>query len=120
MKLTGSFIVCVGAGLFTAGALVLNDGSPSAGSSSRPEVGPTTQVEISDFAFTGTPVAPGSAVTVANRDGQPHTLTASNGAFDTGQIPSGKAVAFIAPSAPGTYEIVCTIHPSMHGQLVVA
>jgi plastocyanin len=120
MKLTGSLIVCAAAGLFTVGALVLNDGSTTtAASSGGPEVGPTTQVEISDFTFAAAPVAPGSTVTVANRDGESHTLTAANGSFDTGQIPSGKAVAFLAPSAPGTYQIVCTIHPSMHSELVV-
>ena len=50
---------------------------------------------------------------------RPHTVTASDGEFDSGQIPSGNAVAFIAPSTPGTYQIVCTIHPSMDGELVV-
>lgn len=119
MKLTGSLLVCAAAGAFMAGALVLNGGPSTSASAGGPQVGPTTQIEISDFAFTATPVAPGSTVTVANRDGEAHTATASDGEFDSGQIPSGKAVAFIAPSTPGTYQIVCTIHPSMHGELVV-
>jgi len=119
MKLTGSLIVCAGAALFTAGALVLNGSPSTAASAGGPQVGSTTQIEISGFAFAATPVAPGSIVTVANRDGESHTVTASDGDFDSGQIPSGKAVAFVAPTKPGTYQIVCTIHPSMHGELVV-
>jgi plastocyanin len=118
MKLTGSLLVCAAAGTFVAGALVLNGGPSTSASAGGPQVGPTTQIEISDFAFAATPVAPGSTVTVANRDGEAHTATASDGEFDSGQIPSGKAVAFIAVDA-GTYQIVCTIHPSMHGELVV-
>ena len=50
---------------------------------------------------------------------EPHTVTAADGSFDSGQIPSGNAVSFVAPSAPGTYQFVCTIHPSMQGQLIV-
>ena len=55
----------------------------------------------------------------ANRDAEPHTVTAVDGSFDSGPIGSGLAVSFAAPAAPGTYAFVCTIHPSMTGQLVV-
>ena len=131
MKLTGSLVVIAGAGLFVAGALVLNDGSspassaapvaPAAGEAAgAAETGAATQIEISGFAFASTPVAPGATVVAANRDAEPHTVTAIDGAFDSGQIATGNAVSFAAPSAPGTYEFVCTIHPSMSGQLVVA
>ena len=65
------------------------------------------------------PVAPGSSVVAANRDAEPHTVTAADGSFDSGPIGSGLAVSFAAPAAPGTYAFVCTIHPSMTGQLVV-
>ncbi len=83
-------------------------------------MGAATQIEISGFAFASAPVAPGATVVAANRDAEPHTVTAIDGAFDSGQIATGNAVSFAAPSAPGTYEFVCTIHPSMSGQLVVA
>jgi hypothetical protein len=67
MKLTGSLLVCAAAGLFTAGALVLNGGPSTTGPAGGPQVGATTQIEISDLAFAATPVAPGSTVTVASR-----------------------------------------------------
>ncbi len=132
MKLTGSLVVIAGAGLFTAGALVLNDGSSPAssaapGPSAAAEAtgvagaaGAAPQIEISGFAFASTPVAPGTTVVAANRDAEPHTVTAVDGAFDSGQIATGNAVSFAAPPTPGTYEFVCTIHLSMSGQLVVA
>lgn len=63
-------------------------------------------------------VAPGASVTVANLDGEPHTVTADDGSFDQG-VDGGASAAFVAPATPGTYSFVCRIHPSMHGQIVV-
>ena len=70
MKLTASLIVCAAAGLFTAGALLFDDAPAPA----QPLSG--TQIEISGFAFASSPVAPGSSVVAANRDAEPHTVTA--------------------------------------------
>ena len=61
----------------------------------------------------------GAAVEVSNADGTAHTLTARDGAFDTGAVDAGTTVAFTAPAAPGTYDYFCAIHPSMTGSLVV-
>lgn len=80
--------------------------------------GPT--ISIADFAFsTLDPVAAGSTVTVTNSDGAPHTLTAVDGGFDTGNVGGGESITFTAPSEPGIYEFFCAIHPNMTGQLVV-
>jgi plastocyanin len=64
-------------------------------------------------------VAPGTKVTVVNQDKAPHTATAVNKSFDTGTIAGGKSGTFTAPSTPGTYSYVCTMHPSMTGTLIV-
>jgi plastocyanin len=79
------------------------------------------QVQIADFAF-GAPaqIGAGGELVVTNADGAPHTLTAIDGSFDTGTIDGGGAVAMVAPTAAGTYEFFCAIHPSMTGQLVVS
>ena len=78
-------------------------------------------VSIEGFAFSSLePVAPGSTIEVTNLDSAPHTLTATNGEFDTGNIDQNQTVTITAPSAPGTYEFFCAIHPSMTGQLVVS
>ena len=77
-------------------------------------------ITISDFAFGGeTVVAPGATITVSNTDGAPHTVTADDGEFDTGQIGGGETTTFVAPTEPGTYEFFCGVHPSMTGSLVV-
>ena len=74
---------------------------------------------IKGFAFqTPASVSPGATVTVRNEDGTAHTVTADSGnAFDD-QAPSGTST-FTAPSRPGSYPFHCTIHPFMHGTLVV-
>ncbi len=113
MKISGSLIVCAAAGLFIAGALLLDDGpSRPAASAAPPAAGAAaTQIEISGFAFAAAPVAPGSTVVVANRDAEPHTVTASDGSFDSGQIASGNAVrpsprpAHLAPTSSSARSI---------------
>ncbi|MER7728331.1 cupredoxin domain-containing protein [Streptomyces sp. NPDC096323] len=77
---------------------------------------------IKDFAFhpAAPTVAPGTRVTVINKDGATHTVTATgNKAFDTGEVKSGQTVTFRAPARPGSYPYICTIHPTMHGSLTV-
>jgi plastocyanin len=78
-------------------------------------------VTIRNFAFVplSLTVAPGTAITVANQDRAPHTMTAGNRAFDSGTIPGGQSGQITAPSTPGTYPYFCTIHPSMTGVLIV-
>ncbi|MDI2130109.1 cupredoxin domain-containing protein [Yinghuangia seranimata] len=81
----------------------------------------TTTVTIENFKFTPAAfsVAPGATVTVVNMDPVPHTLTANNKAFDTGTIAAGATATFTAPTAPGTYPYLCTIHTYMTGTLTV-
>ncbi|WP_188479886.1 cupredoxin domain-containing protein [Primorskyibacter flagellatus] len=80
----------------------------------------TTTVTIDGFAFSPKKIVvkAGSAVTFVNRDGAPHTATATNGAFDTGNLGKGseKTVTF---DTPGTYGYICSYHPSMKGTVVV-
>ena len=65
-------------------------------------------------------ISPGATFVVANDDPVEHTVSSTAGAFDSGTLAGGTAVALVAPTAPGTYEFACSIHPSMRGQLVVA
>lgn len=76
---------------------------------------------ISNFTFTpaSLTVRPGARITVANHDTTAHTTTADNGqSFDTGDIDPGSS-ASLALSKSGTYRYHCSIHPFMHGTLVV-
>lgn len=91
---------------------VTSDGSGSTGAAARNG----TEVIIKNFAFAPTPlrVKAGTTVTVANNDGTPHTLTADDGAFDTGRL-DGDAQRRITIDTPGTYAYHCQIHTSMTG-----
>lgn len=93
--------------------------SSSAGSSSTPaSSGP--EITISGFAY-GAPltVKAGTKITVKNSDAAEHTVTADDGtSFDVSAAPGG-TTTFTAPSKPGTYKFHCSIHPQMHGTLIV-
>ena len=90
--------------------------APAAGSGSAGGSGAV--ITIKDFTFT-TPasVSPGVKVTVHNMDGLAHTVTADDGGFDS-PAPAGSS-SFTAPTTPGSYPFHCSIHPEMHGVLVV-
>jgi plastocyanin len=121
-RITGSLVVCVGAGVFTAGALLFGPGedtsvpsvapAPGASSTASPTLG------ISGFKFASITVKPGASVSIANRDDATHTVTADKGAFNTKA--SGKSTTSLrAPTKPGTYTFFCAIHPEMRGTLTV-
>ncbi|MFJ8043273.1 cupredoxin domain-containing protein [Kitasatospora sp. NPDC096147] len=76
---------------------------------------------IKDFVFApgDLTVAPGTRITVANQDSAPHTVTATDKAFDTGRIEGGRSATFTAPSKPGSYPYICDVHPFMAGTLTV-
>ncbi len=63
-------------------------------------------------------VTVGTTVTWTNRDPVPHTVTADNGAFSSGNLSQGATFSFTF-TKPGTYEYYCEIHTFMHGTIVV-
>src|SRR5829696_3437161 len=127
MKLTGSLIVCSIAAAFTGTALLVNpDPAPAAtpaaaadAAAAVPGAGVTPQITVQQFAFTSVTARPGEAIAVQNFDEVDHTVSSSQGLFDSGVLSAQGAASLVAPSAPGTYEFVCTIHPTMVGQLTV-
>jgi plastocyanin len=90
-------------------------GSPSSGAKS------TNAITISNFMFSpmSASVAPGSTVSVTNKDSVAHTLSATGGQFNTGDIDGGQTKTFTAPSKAGTYHYICNIHQYMMGTIVV-
>lgn len=62
-------------------------------------------------------VSKGAQVVFSNSDGIAHTAT-DRGVFDTGHIKPGKSVA-VRFTQKGTFAYHCTIHPFMHGKIVV-
>lgn len=82
--------------------------------------GHAAQVQIKNFAFEPARlvIPAGTKVTFVNQDSAPHTATAENGSFDTGNLRRGKQAALTFKS-PGTYEYFCAIHPKMKAVIVV-
>jgi plastocyanin len=81
--------------------------------------GSAGKVQIRGFKFKpGTiHVRRGTKVVFSNSSGTAHTAT-RRGSFDTGVIRPGHAAAVVFGRA-GTYAYHCTIHPFMHGKIVV-
>jgi plastocyanin len=120
MRITGSLVVCMIAGGFTAATLIVNPDAPSRSTPVVASPAGTLEIAIADFAFSSLTATPGAAVTVANRDDFEHTLSAEDGSFDTGLLAGSSSSSIVAPSAPGVYTFFCQVHPSMSGQLTVA
>lgn len=76
-------------------------------------------VSIVNFAFkpSNMTVTAGSKVTFSNTSSAPHTATRA-GSFDTGRIGPGASKS-VKLSRKGTFAYHCSIHPSMHGKIVV-
>ena len=78
------------------------------------------QVSIDNFAFVPATltVKVGSTVTWTNHDEEPHTVAASDGSFHSPGMGTGATYSHTFPT-PGKFDYVCSIHPSMHGTVVV-
>jgi plastocyanin len=77
-------------------------------------------VRIANRAFSPSTlrVRAGGTVTFANDDDRAHTVTASDGSFDSGLLSPGGRWAHRFASA-GTFRYVCQVHPEMTGTVTV-
>lgn len=80
----------------------------------------THAVEIADFAFSPATltITAGDTVTWTNTDAVAHTATSTTGAFDSGELAQGASYS-VTFTTPGTYDYLCTPHPTMTGRIVV-
>ena len=110
----------------TDGGAASTETAPSEETESGNEPAPSgeavrsAKVEIVDFAYDPDPVTiqAGGKVTWINRDSAPHTATADDGSFDTGDLEEGK-LGSQSFKNPGTYAYFCEIHPDMKGTVEV-
>jgi LPXTG-motif cell wall-anchored protein len=79
-----------------------------------------TTVTIADFSFTPASITihVGDTVTWTNHGPSAHTATANNGNFNTGVLQKGRSASHTFNTA-GTFSYICSIHPFMHGTIVV-
>ena len=90
-----------------------------ASSNQRP--GATHAVLIKDFVFDPEvlPVQMGDTVIWTNRDIVPHTVTAQDGSWDSGEIAAGETwTMIITDDFAGSY--FCVYHPGMQSKVEVA
>jgi plastocyanin len=112
-------IVTVLATILAAAFLLAGCGSGS-GTTTTPPAADSISISNFKFAPSSLTVAPGTKITVTNHDTATHTVTATtNKAFDTGNISGGATTTFTAPTTPGTYNYICSIHTYMTGTLIV-
>jgi amicyanin len=71
-----------------------------------------------DYAPRDLTIRVGDTVTWTNLDAVAHTATSTTGAFDSGDLEQGESWS-LTFTAPGTYDYLCTPHPSMTGRIVV-
>lgn len=105
------------ASLALALALIATQAAPAAGPTAQSSRART--VDISNFEFhpKTLSVGKGGQVTFSNSSGTAHTATDA-GAFDTGRIRPSRSVT-VRFRQQGTFRYHCTIHPFMHGKIVV-
>lgn len=81
--------------------------------------GESVEVPIEGFAFPPDVVVDaGTTVRWHNADPAPHTVTAADGAFDSGRIASDGSYELVF-AEPGVFAYSCLIHPSMQGTITV-
>jgi plastocyanin len=80
-----------------------------------------THITISNFIFSpmALTVSPGATISVTNKDPVAHTLTATDGQFNTGDVTQNQTKTFKAPTRVGTYHYICSIHQYMMGSITV-
>jgi plastocyanin len=105
------------AGPVAAAAAAGGGVAPDAAASGQSQATPAA---IRDFAFAPNriEIAAGTTMAWQNDDAVAHTVTATDGSFDSGSIEAG-ATWHRTFTEPGTYAFVCTPHPFMKGVIVV-
>src|ERR1043165_2523907 len=81
-------------------------------------VAASNAVTIDNYKFIPKSIAvkPGDTITWTNKqDDDDHTVTADNGAFDTGIIKHAGGKATLTFNTEGTFAYHCKIHDFMHG-----
>jgi plastocyanin len=107
----------IAASLALAAALVATQAAPAAAPSASASAAKTVSINHFEFHPPTLNIAKGTKVVFSNASGTAHTATDA-GAFDTGHIKPGHSVT-VRLTQKGAFSYHCTIHPFMHGKIVV-
>ncbi len=77
-------------------------------------------ITIKNFAFNPSTITikVGENVTWINEDSASHQVKEDAGLFESSTLGTGQSYTYIFTTA-GTYNYICTIHPSMKGKVIV-
>jgi plastocyanin len=95
-------------------------GDEDSGAGATPADSGSVAVDISDFKYDPDAVVvdAGTKVTWTNSDSAPHTATADDSSFDTGDLDRGDSAAVTLDEA-GTFSYFCRFHPFMKATVEV-
>lgn len=113
-------VVGLGAGTARTGATTIATAHYPAGTVVRLHQR-LVRVNIQNFAFSPARlvVSPGTKIVWTNRDGDPHTIASTKGVWTTSDaLDTGDHYGRVFKKA-GTFAYYCSIHPFMHGTVIV-
>ncbi len=105
----------------SGGSGTTDEGPKPSQKSAKPAAGAQNhQVDIANFLYDPDPVEVhvGDTVTFTNKDAAPHTATAEDKSWDSGNLNQGDSWTLKAEKV-GTFHYICTYHPTMAGTLIV-
>ena len=104
----------------TCGIALVHGGSDAAAAPAAPAAQPAIAIRNYSFDPGVMKIAAGATVTWINRDGDVHTIKSQEGpeAFQSPALDSGGRYSFTFRHR-GTYRYICSVHPFMHGVIVV-
>lgn len=118
-------IIIIGAVYYLGGSKYGAQNSPVNNAPQTPNSQGANQISIKNFAFSPNVlnINAGDTVTWVNNDSVPHRIEGSriqmsNSEFQSGDLSNGQSYSFTF-NAAGTYDYICSIHPSMKGKIIV-
>ncbi|WP_292937802.1 cupredoxin family copper-binding protein [Noviherbaspirillum sp.] len=109
LRRLGGMVLLLSMALFGSGGAALADRAPARH---------VITIEAMRYTPQTLEVKAGDTVVWENKDAFPHTATAENRSFDSGEIASDGTWKFKA-ARKGVFNYVCTLHPTMKATLVV-
>ena len=101
-------------------AVLMHGGGIASAEAATPAAKPTITIDGYAFHPATLTVKKGAAVIWVNKDDDVHTIKSTGGpeAFNSPALDSGTQFGFVFHRA-GTYRYICSVHPYMHGVIVV-
>ncbi len=115
-----TLVLTLAAAFALSGAAAAQTYGPAASPAPSAVPSPAAVVHVKGFAYdpATVTVAPGGTVRFVQDDITPHTVTAADKSYDSGNLDQHQTWSHTY-AQPGTYAYYCTYHPYMKGTVVV-